>query len=415
MEAGVKPIVFLLILLSFQTGFALQTSSLGRECPTPYISGQREQSFSDRIVYPLNEEEYYWADSFWALSYAKTYTASETNPLYSILVSSFHQGVMTSQYKEEHYYSNSGYLEYVALSDLPDWLLRDLKQYIYNNLNQLVQIQFYGEPVSFEEPGLMHGRLEYEYDNLGNKTGAYFYSIYPDFEYVAQRNLYYYNDQGQLIREDYAWCNDDFWLEYSSTMLYTYNMDGRLNEIYSFPTGQNTSSPGCGKSVHVYDANGFHIRTDRMQIPYPNGTEFEITGKNLFANDAWGRHLEEVQQSFYNDIWHNTKRYRTEYSPSDNDDPTVPPELDLKCYPNPFATELQIRLDMKESGLFQLDIYNLRGQCVRRLFAGNLSKGQQNLRWDGLDDTGTRCPSGVYLLKSSTQRGSTLNKVVLVK
>jgi hypothetical protein len=46
-----------------------------------------------------------------------------------------------------------------------------------------------------------------------------------------------------------------------------------------------------------------------------------------------------------------------------------------------------------------LDVVDLKGRMVRRLWAGTGSGGAQTVLWDGLDDRGARVPSGVYFAR----------------
>ncbi len=50
-----------------------------------------------------------------------------------------------------------------------------------------------------------------------------------------------------------------------------------------------------------------------------------------------------------------------------------------------------------------LRIYNLQGQLVRTLFAGPITAGSRQVRWDGRSDSGAPAASGTYF--SSLQFG----------
>lgn len=85
------------------------------------------------------------------------------------------------------------------------------------------------------------------------------------------------------------------------------------------------------------------------------------------------------------------------------DDPQSPPLTKAAySYPNPFRTDTSLRFETDVKGSAKLDIFNLRGQNVRSLQAGTLSKGTHELLWDGRDAHGKRLPSGVYLWRLQT-------------
>ena len=62
-----------------------------------------------------------------------------------------------------------------------------------------------------------------------------------------------------------------------------------------------------------------------------------------------------------------------------------------------------------------LKIYNLKGQLVRDLASGTLPKGYHSLKWNGRDDRGTACSSGIYFLVMNSGSQSWSRKLVLAK
>ena len=94
--------------------------------------------------------------------------------------------------------------------------------------------------------------------------------------------------------------------------------------------------------------------------------------------------------------------------PVSNDDPIMPPTT-LSVYPNPFSGgQINIKLDdpLKQSGSFS--IYNLRGQKVyTEKFAKDAGA---ELFWNGKDQKGRNCSSGIYLLKVNLRDGRGFTK-----
>ena len=83
-----------------------------------------------------------------------------------------------------------------------------------------------------------------------------------------------------------------------------------------------------------------------------------------------------------------------------NDDPEVPAVPLLKAWPNPFSESLFIEYELPRStASSKFSVYNLRGQKVRGLEAGPGSNGKVSAVWDGRDDKGIACPSGIYLVR----------------
>lgn len=84
-------------------------------------------------------------------------------------------------------------------------------------------------------------------------------------------------------------------------------------------------------------------------------------------------------------------------------------------YPNPFNPLTTIRFRLAQSARVQLAVTNLLGERVRLLFEGELFPGVHTRAWDGRDDSGTRVPSGAYLLRLESGGQMLVKKVMLVK
>ncbi len=84
-------------------------------------------------------------------------------------------------------------------------------------------------------------------------------------------------------------------------------------------------------------------------------------------------------------------------------------------YPNPFNPATTIRFQMKEAGAVHLSIYNLQGQLVRTLIAGEMAAGQHHLQWDGRDQRGRLVPSGTYFYKLRVNGFEQTKKMMLTK
>lgn len=105
---------------------------------------------------------------------------------------------------------------------------------------------------------------------------------------------------------------------------------------------------------------------------------------------------------------------------SESQDPALPESFYVyPNYPNPFNNRTNVDIAIPEEGRVTIAIYNFMGQEVKRLINGRKPAGMYRLSWDGSDDMGRPCGSGVYLLRalfstdSETQR--TVRKLTLLK
>ncbi len=68
-------------------------------------------------------------------------------------------------------------------------------------------------------------------------------------------------------------------------------------------------------------------------------------------------------------------------------------------YPNPFNAHTQIEYQLPRAAQIRLEIFNLRGQMVRRLVHQQQEAGVYRQIWDGCDDAGRPLSSGMYIAR----------------
>ena len=84
-------------------------------------------------------------------------------------------------------------------------------------------------------------------------------------------------------------------------------------------------------------------------------------------------------------------------------------------YPNPFNPSTTISYTLPESSQVSLDIYNVKGQLVRRLISGVQNRGQHHVVWNGKDVNGNLCSSGFYFYRISTPEARISKKILMLK
>jgi hypothetical protein len=96
--------------------------------------------------------------------------------------------------------------------------------------------------------------------------------------------------------------------------------------------------------------------------------------------------------------------------------PEIPLVTELKAiYPNPFNPRAFIPFSLKEAANVNFEIYNARGQLVKRIPMGQKAPGHYRTEWDGRDDQGRACGTGVYHIRMTVGNDSFLRKAVLMK
>ena len=79
-------------------------------------------------------------------------------------------------------------------------------------------------------------------------------------------------------------------------------------------------------------------------------------------------------------------------------------------YPNPFNPITQINFSIPFTSKVNVDIFNLRGMLVSSLVSETLSSGMHSIKWDAMTS-----PSGVYIVRLSSNKFTSSKKLFLVK
>jgi carboxypeptidase T len=96
----------------------------------------------------------------------------------------------------------------------------------------------------------------------------------------------------------------------------------------------------------------------------------------------------------------------------------VPVLASLSAYPNPFVTQVKIKINLEtdQAARTELDVYNIKGQKVASLMNKTLTKGYHETEWNGRDSKGNQVGSGIYytVLKINGCKANT-HKILLTK
>jgi DNA/RNA endonuclease YhcR with UshA esterase domain len=159
------------------------------------------------------------------------------------------------------------------------------------------------------------------------------------------------------------------------------------------------ASLGFGE-IEVSDGTGtLRVGSDGVwNIDFENGdTIDQLTGVFTYAFNTW------------------------RISPRDNDDFTGlvdlaegSPRLDFTLkgnYPNPFNPSTEIEYSLVRPGITSLDIYNIRGERVTRLFEGEQAAGSHRITWNA-----EAMASGIYFARLTVDgAGSRDARMLLIK
>jgi len=93
-------------------------------------------------------------------------------------------------------------------------------------------------------------------------------------------------------------------------------------------------------------------------------------------------------------------------------------DIEIRVYPNPFATTTTITFAIPPSSAHEdveLAIFDMNGQPVRRLISHELPAGAYSSQWDGLADNGSKAAEGAYLYRLTVGERTTSGTVTLLR
>jgi cytochrome bd-type quinol oxidase subunit 1 len=101
---------------------------------------------------------------------------------------------------------------------------------------------------------------------------------------------------------------------------------------------------------------------------------------------------------------------------TDSSDPLMPAALELyQNYPNPFNPVTTIRYRLEHRSHVTLEIYDVNGGIVSRIFEGERKAGLNSVTWDGRNESGAAVASGIYFCRLGAGRLSVSKKMILLR
>ena len=84
-------------------------------------------------------------------------------------------------------------------------------------------------------------------------------------------------------------------------------------------------------------------------------------------------------------------------------------------YPNPFNGSIKFSLYVIKDSKITIDLIGINGRRIIRLFSGELSSGNHNYNWRGIDQNGNQVSSGVYYIKVSGEKKGEWKPITFIK
>lgn len=83
--------------------------------------------------------------------------------------------------------------------------------------------------------------------------------------------------------------------------------------------------------------------------------------------------------------------------------------------PNPFTRDTTLRFTLREAGPVSLDVLNLQGRRVRRVWSGTATAGEHAVHWDGRNAAGAPVAAGVYFIRLQARGTTQTQKLMRIR
>ena len=236
------------------------------------------------------------------------------------------------------------------------------------------------EPLEFENDS----RETMAYDIHGNLVEWISYSWIVDYWAAIDKETYSYDANQHLLRVDTFYGDYNYW-----------EPDERLD--YSYSGDLLTQASYFNWAGYDFDEE--------------NRTTYAYNGQNQLTTIIY---QEDDGSGMTNDV----RKIYTYEGITEVDQPVHsarPEHFSISNYPNPFNAGTMIRFNLPERLQVSVDVFNVSGQKIIRLFNGIAPSGENTIPWQGLNNYGQPVPTGIYLIRVTTGQTTLSQRCLLLK
>ncbi|MBT4991496.1 MAG: S8 family serine peptidase [Candidatus Marinimicrobia bacterium] len=186
-----------------------------------------------------------------------------------------------------------------------------------------------------------------------------------------------------------------------SGTIYVFHHDGSNFEHFPMSVSGNIeSTPAIGDLDNDGDFE--------LAIGTTNGLQV-IDIKNESGNRiSWNMHRGNAHRNGYYD--------RSQLSISNEGNKLIPQSFAVSSnYPNPFNPTTNVNISLPEQSKLMVSVYDISGRIVAKLVNRHFDAGKYTLAWNGLSNSGTQVPTGIYFLEVKTTKNRHIQKLAYIK
>jgi hypothetical protein len=195
-------------------------------------------------------------------------------------------------------------------------------------------------------------------------------------------------------------------------------LDLDFDGAYDIIAGVDSNGPGHQVAVYNHDPSGINWSFGADASSFDHGSfyghdvEFRIGGLENYATDAeycigYSTFAGSLEDDGIGEDYANGSLC----FPNDEVFAELPTGMNLlSAYPNPFNPTTTLQVDLAQTGIVDLAVYNLNGQLVSTVVSGMLEAGSHALNFNA-----SALPSGLYLARLATDQGIQVERLLLAK
>lgn len=231
--------------------------------------------------------------------------------------------------------------------------------------------------------------LEYRFDAWKKGTTIQstnkIWTFYPTEDATYTAHYTPYPTQVHNVDEDGTFGNPIHltWNEHSNTNVNYKIYRKRQNLITHVTYGPELAGSVNHGTTQWSDPDYSHIRNPDYLLEYDVRAYYTLEG--TYADENWA-------VSSYGGIAFREAAYGNQ---------DIPKDYNLSAAPNPFNPATTIHYSLPEASYTTMTVYDMLGREIIQLIDEQLPSGNYNHRWSGLDRSGKKLSSGMYICRIS--------------
>jgi|GEM_PF-2604919 len=256
-------------------------------------------------------------------------------------------------------------------------------------------------------------------------------SMYPTVAVNSQNEIFMvyvsYKNPHALVFKKKAW-DDASWPETPDTLVKNDNgltkpyigidSDDNIYVVYRRDNAVDTTY-GMEEIAYITSADGGATWSQPVRLSRENYDAGYVTLAPKIGQTGVDVLWRESYRPFVDDADTTTIMYGhidllgTAIRPSNNN---VPKFFSLQQnFPNPFNPQTSISFYIARSGIYELAVYNVLGEKIRLLKAGNFRAGHYSVGWNATDVHGNKVSSGIYFYQLRGEKVRLTKKMILMQ